>query len=176
LKINRVGFWAGLLSLLLASVSLSLGFIPLFQAFLNKPILLKIPGQTSLNLRLSGTYIGVASLQALSPEEKRNAAKFDYWLSDSAEKDFFPINRFPSKNYYSEKEDAQVPLFEMIVKKKGKYIFTADYPIGMEGSPVSVVLHRHDSSHILSELIVGSLMFVLLGTLGGVLLWKSKKA
>jgi hypothetical protein len=172
---TKIGLWAGLLSLLLASVSLSLGFIPLFQAFLNKPIVLKIPGQTALNLRLAGTYIGVASLQTLTPQEKRNTAKFDYWLSDSAEKDFFPVNRFPSRNYYSEKEEAQVPLFEMIVQKKGKYIFTADYPIGVEGPPVSVALHRHDSAHILSELIVGSVMFVLLGALGGVLLWKSKK-
>lgn len=173
---NRVGFWAGTASLALAAVSLSLGLVPLFQAFTNKPIGLRVPGQTSLNLRLPGTYIGAASFQNLTPPEKRNAANFDYWLSDGAEKDFFPVNKFPSRNYYSVKEDAQVPLFEMIIQKKGKYVFTADYPIGVEGPSVSVVLHRYDAEHVRSELIVGSVMFALLGALGAVLIWKSKKA
>ena len=150
--------------------------VPLFQAFTHKPLVLKIPGQTIIDLRLAGTYIGAASFQNLTPQEKRNAANFDYWLSDSVEKDFFPVRKFPSRNYYSEKEETQVPLFELIVQKKGKYVFTADYPIGIEGPPVPIVLHRYDAEHVRSEMIVGTAMFVLLGALGGVLIWKSKKA
>ncbi|OGR87003.1 MAG: hypothetical protein A3A86_04695 [Elusimicrobia bacterium RIFCSPLOWO2_01_FULL_60_11] len=172
---NRTGFWAGTASLALAAVCLALGLVPLFQAFLAKPLLLKIPGQTALDLKLPGTYIGTASFVGLSPQEKKNAVNFDYWLSDESEKDFLKVNRFPARNYYSDKEESQVPLFEIIIEKKGKYVFTADYAIGAEGPAVPVVLHRYDAEHIRAELIAGSVMFLLLGGLGSFLIWKSKK-
>ena len=172
---NRIGLWAGSGFLILAVVSLSLGLVPLFQAFSNKPMMLKIPGQASLDLNLPGTYIGAASFMNLAPAEKHVAANLDYWLSDESEKDFVAVNKFPSRNYYSEKEDAQVPLFETIIQKKGRYVLTADYPIGVDGPSIPVVLHRYDAEHIRSELIAGGVMFVLLGALGSVLIWKSKK-
>ena len=172
---NRIGFWSGTAAITLGAVSLALGLVPLFQAFSDKPLVLNIPGQTVIDLRLPGAYIGTASFQNLTAQEKRNASNFDYWLSDSVEKDFFPVRKFPSRNYYSEKEEAQVPLFEMIVEKKGKYVFTADYPIGTEGPPVPIVLHRYDAEHVRAELIAGTVMFALLGALGGVLIWKSLK-
>ena len=173
---NKAGYWAGGSFCLLAILSLSLGLVPLMQAFLYKPMALRIPGQATLDMRLPGTYIGVASLINLSSQDKRKAFNLDYWFSDAAEKDFFKVNKFPPKSYYSEKEDAQTPLFEIIVSQKGKYLLTSDYAIGTEGPTFPVILFHYDADHVRSELIVGAIMFVLLSALGGTLIWKTRSS
>ena len=161
---------------MLAVLALSLGLVPLIQAFLNKPVLIKIPGQETLNIKLPGTYIGVASLSGFSPEDKQKVVSMDYWLSDSGEKQFFPVNKFPQQNYYSDKEQAQSPLFEIILDRKGKYIFTSDYPIGTEGPKAPVLLYHYDVGHLQSELVVGIIVFVLFGALGGYFIWKTHQS
>ena len=172
---KKAGYWAGGGFILLSAVSLSLGLVPLFQAAFHKPITFRVPGQLTLDLRLTGTYIGAASFQTLTPEQKRNAVNMDYWLSDSSEKEFFTVNKFPSRKYYSEKDDEQVPLFELIIKEKGKYVFTSDYPIGVDGPAIPVVLHRYDAPRVRSVLIVGIVLSLLLAGTGGILIWKARK-
>ena len=174
---GSAGYWAGGFFCVLAIVSLSLGLIPLAQSLVisRKPISVQVPGQETIDFKLSGTYFGVAALNALSTGEKSLVQNMDYWLSDEKEKQFFQVNKFPSRNYYSEKEDSEAPLFELVIEKKGKYVLSADYPIGAEGPKLPVRLYRYDAPHVRSELIVGTLMFVLLGGLGGFLIWKSRR-
>ena len=170
------GYWAGGFFCALSVLSLSLGLVPLVQAFFDKPRLIQIPGRETLDLELPGTYIGVARLSGIAPEEKIKVMNMDYWLSDSGEKDFFPVNKFPQRNYYSDKEDAQSPLFEAILDKKGKYLFTSDYPIGVEGPKVSALLYRYDAEHVRSELAIGVIVSLGFGALGGYFLWGTYKS
>ncbi len=172
---KKSGIWAGGAFCVLAILCLALGTIPLLRAYFYKPFSIQIPGQSTLNIALPGTYIGLATLAGRSPEEKQKALNLDYWLSDASEKEYLKVNKFPARSYYSEKEDASTPLFEIILDKKGKYVFTSDYAIGVEGPSFPVVLIHYDADHIRSELIAGAVMFVLLGALGGVLIWKSSR-
>lgn len=176
MKGERLGYWAGGGFCILAILSLSLGIAPILRARLNKPLALQIPGQSSLDIRLAGTYIAVASLSNSSPEDKKKVMNMDYWLSDALEKQYFDVNKFPQKSYYSASEEAQTPLFEIILKKKGKYILTSDYPIGTEGPSVTVVLYHYDWPHVRSEIIAGGVLFLLLGGLGGFLIWKTRRS
>ena len=175
---GSAGLWAGGFFCFLAILSISLGLVPLIQAVLltRKPVVTQIPGQEKISLRLPGTYFGVADLTAFSIEDKAKVQSMDYWLSDDKEKDYFKVNKFPPRNYYSGKEDSQAPLFEIVIAKKGDYILTSDYPIGTEGPKVQIFLYRYDAPHVWAELVVGVLMFLMIGGLGCFFIWKSLRA
>ncbi len=173
---KKSGYWAGAGFCLLSILCLSLSLVPLVRAYFYKPIAVTMPGQTKIDAKLPGTYIGITSFTGRTPEDRIKAMNMDYWFSDSSEKEFYKVNKFPSKNYYSEKEEAQAPLFELIVGKAGKYVFTSDYAIGTEGPSFQTVLIHYDAEHIRSELVIGLLMCVLTGALGGFLIWKTRRS
>ena len=170
------GYLFGGFLCLLGLFALSLGLVPLISTILSKPVVVQLPGQETVNLKLPGTYVGVCTLEGQSPENAQKIMDMRYFLSDEREKDFFAIVKFPPRRYFQESEQTQVPLFQFAVKERGKYVLSSDYPIGIEGPAIHVALFHTDISYIKSELVVGILVALILCGLGGYIIRKAYKS
>ncbi|OGR83643.1 MAG: hypothetical protein A2636_04570 [Elusimicrobia bacterium RIFCSPHIGHO2_01_FULL_64_10] len=167
------GYWTGGAFCLLGLLALSVGLVPLAASFFNRPAAFEVPGQTSLDLRLPGTYVAVHNPAGVEPADLKKLSSISYYLSDAEEKEYFKVAKFPPRSYYSDSAGTQEPIFEFIVDKKGRYILSADYPIGVEGPKAAVVLFHADASYVRTELVVGLIVFLLFAGLGGAFIWKS---
>lgn len=168
------GYWVGGILCFIAILCLSFGVAPLIKAARNKPVVLQLPGKQTLDLIMPGGYIALA--MGAGPEAQQRMYDLQYALTDESGKNEIELVKIPPRSYASEQGETQVPLFQFIVDKAGKYNLVSGYPFDIDGPKITAVLFHTDINYIRVELFVGIGLFLVLGVIGLVFIYKTYKA
>lgn len=175
IKFHNWGYWAGGFFCLLGIFALSLGVTPLITAAREKLKMAEFPGRLELEFKIPGTYIAICVSKNLGSETVQRVRDIEYFLTDKDEQENIEIAKIPARAYFSEKEENQLPLFQFVIEKKGKYVLVSNYPYEMEGPKIQAVLLPIDIRYVRAELIVGIVLFLIFGFLGFYFIRKTVK-
>lgn len=172
----RWGYWLGGSLCFIGILALSFGITPFILSVRKSLIQLQIPGEQNLNLRLPGSYVGIALNKDKSKETLSWIKDLEYQLVQKKGNRVMELVKFPPKMYATEKIDNQLPLFQFVVAKPGKYLLSSQYPYGMEGPKIQALLFHTDLNYVRMELFIGLALFLILGGIGYYFIWKTNKA
>ncbi|MBI2118612.1 MAG: hypothetical protein HYT97_03185 [Elusimicrobia bacterium] len=170
------GYWLGGLCCFIGILALSFGITPFILSVRKSLIMLQIPGEQNLNLRLPGSYIALALNKDKSKETLSWIKDLEYQLVQKKGSRVVELVKFPPKMYATDKKEDQIPLFQFVIDKPGKYLLSSQYPYGMEGPKIQGLLFHTDLNYVRMELFVGLALFLILGGLGLYFIWKTNKA
>jgi hypothetical protein len=132
------GYWAGGIFCFIGLLALSLGFVPILKSIRKKPVLLQLPGEQTVDLRLPGAYIAISAAQDFSPENQRLIGDLEYSLRPKKNpKDAIRIVKIPARQFVSDKAEMQVPLFQFAIDDADTYVFNSEYPYGIDGPKIA---------------------------------------
>jgi hypothetical protein len=135
---------------------------------------LELPGKQVLELGMPGGYVAVAA--ETGQDSKFRVYDLQYLLTDESGKSEIDLVKIPPRNYASDAPESQVPLFQFIVDKPGKYNLASGYPFDIEGPKVVAVLFHADLNYVRVELFVGIGLFLILGIAGLIFIYKTYKS
>lgn len=171
------GYWIGGIFCCIGLLSLSLGFVPLLKSVRKKPVSVRLPGEQVLDLRLPGAYVAVAAAQTLSLEDQRLVNGLEYSLRPKKNpKDSIRVIKIPARQFVSDELGTQMPLLQFAVDEEGTYLFNSEYPYGIDGPRLDAILYHADAPrYIKSEIIAGTVLFLLMTGLGVYFILKTRR-
>lgn len=167
------GYWAGGVFCLLGIFALSLGVNNLITAAREKLKMVEVPGRSEIQFKIPGTYVAVCISKDAGREVMQRIQELEYFMKDLNETENVPVDKIPQRAYFSEKEERQIPLFQFVITKEGKYVLISNYPYEMEGPKVQAALFPTDRRYVWMEVIVGAALFIAFGLLGFFMIRKS---
>ena len=150
----------------LGLLSLTLGIKPLVIAAREKLKIVDLPGETVLQFKMPGSYIGVYMNEDQDPTVQKRIQELDYLLLDDSTQEVLEVTKVPTASYMSEKQEKQIPLFKFVIDREGRYILRSGYPYDMEGPEIEAVLFNMDLRYVRAELIIGVIVFIVFEVLG----------
>ncbi|MBI3012274.1 MAG: hypothetical protein HYY63_01465, partial [Elusimicrobia bacterium] len=145
-------------------LALSFGITPFLLSLRKGVILLQVPGEQKVRLKLPGSYIAVCLEKNLTGADKQRLQDLEYSLFGKSGD--IEVLKFPSRVYATDRGSDQIPLFQFVAEKAGNYTFSSGYAYDMEGPKIKAVLFHTDLGYVRTELFVGLGMFLVLGVLG----------
>jgi hypothetical protein len=176
-KLLNAGYWFGGALCTIGLLALVLGLKTLVVGLKNKPAMIRLPGQETVQLKFPGAYVLVfAPFQKMEPGAAETLSELNYMVTEKKTGEVVQLVKMPPPAYASEGHQGVMPLAQFVIDREGGYEFTSAYPIGIEGPSVSAVLYHTDFRYIWIELIVGLLMFVLFNIVGVILIVKTHRS
>ena len=155
------GYWVGWILVATSLLAAGLGVYSLARASKEKIKMVSAPGESELNLKMPGVYMGILSVSGNSTDEIKRGQELEYLMVDAQTQEPLTIDKIPPAAYASAQLQKQVPLFQVAVPKAGQYVLSTNYPYYLDGPHLNVLLLNTDMGYVVREVIVSAIVSLI---------------